>query len=558
MVKENKLLKRIITIALVACMTTVPVVDVSVRAIPSYEGSGNDSDKNLSSPTISIGKLSANVGDEVEVKISIKSNPGISSMKLSVAFDESKLTYVSSSINVEEMGGNAMLPQAESSPLILNWVSPTKDFNGDCEFATIKFKVSENASGTADISVTYNEDDIYNLAEENIKFEIENGAIEISSDSVPSEPVVSNSKVVIGNVSAKAGDEVEVKISLKDNPGISSMKLSVAFDESKLTYVSSSINVEEMGGNAMLPQAESSPLILNWVSPTKDFNGDCEFATIKFKVAKNASGTSDIKVTYNEDDIYNLAEENVKFEVENGAVEISNDSVPAESISVTPSSLALKVGDISKLTYTVSPENTTDTVKFTSSNTDVVTVDENTGEVKAIKAGTAEITATAGSVSSTPCKVTVAAEPVVSNSKVVIGNVSAKAGDEVEVKISLKDNPGISSMKLSVAFDENKLSYVSSSINIEEMGGNAMLPQAESSPLILNWVSPTKDFNGDCEFATIKFKVAKNASGTSDIKVTYNEDDIYNLAEENVKFEIENGAVEIEEKIHTHVLGKVE
>ena len=73
----------------------------------------------------------------------------------------------------------------------------------------------------------------------------------------------------------------------------------------------------------------------------------------------------------------------------------------------------------STLTYTVTPNNTTDTVKWTSSNTGVATVNSS-GVVTSKAAGTATITATCGSKSATcSVKVTVACTSVSLNKTVL-------------------------------------------------------------------------------------------------------------------------------------------
>ena len=81
-------------------------------------------------------------------------------------------------------------------------------------------------------------------------------------------------------------------------------------------------------------------------------------------------------------------------------------AVAVTSVTLAPSSLTLKEGEKAKLSTSVSPSDATDkTISLSSSSVAVVTVD-NYGNVTAIKAGTATITAKAGSKSST-CSVTV-------------------------------------------------------------------------------------------------------------------------------------------------------
>ncbi len=82
--------------------------------------------------------------------------------------------------------------------------------------------------------------------------------------------------------------------------------------------------------------------------------------------------------------------------------------VPAKSVTVTPASCTVQVGESKQLTATVMPENASEkAVVWSSSDSKIVTVDAN-GTVKGIKNGTATITATAvdGSFTDT-CSVTV-------------------------------------------------------------------------------------------------------------------------------------------------------
>ena len=78
---------------------------------------------------------------------------------------------------------------------------------------------------------------------------------------------------------------------------------------------------------------------------------------------------------------------------------------PATSITLNETSLDLFVGDLYDLIETVEPINTTDIVVWTSSDSNVATVDEN-GIINAIKAGETTITATCG-IQSASCVVKV-------------------------------------------------------------------------------------------------------------------------------------------------------
>lgn len=79
---------------------------------------------------------------------------------------------------------------------------------------------------------------------------------------------------------------------------------------------------------------------------------------------------------------------------------VLHPSVPAQSVSISPSSLDLIVGQSSTATAAVTPSNTTDTITWKSLNSNIATVTQN-GKITALSSGTATIQATAGNVSDT-------------------------------------------------------------------------------------------------------------------------------------------------------------
>ena len=85
-------------------------------------------------------------------------------------------------------------------------------------------------------------------------------------------------------------------------------------------------------------------------------------------------------------------------------IERTVKAVPTASITLDKTELTLRPTEAAALTATVTPENTTDTVVWTSSNDAVSTVKD--GVVTAVKEGTATITAQCGSVKA-ECTVTV-------------------------------------------------------------------------------------------------------------------------------------------------------
>ena len=97
----------------------------------------------------------------------------------------------------------------------------------------------------------------------------------------------------------------------------------------------------------------------------------------------------------------------INYDPNGATVTIAAEEKPATGITLNKSELTLTAGESdTSLTATVTPEGSTDTVVWSSSKTDVATVDSATGKVTAVAPGEATITATAGTKTAT-CKVKV-------------------------------------------------------------------------------------------------------------------------------------------------------
>lgn len=134
---------------------------------------------------------------------------------------------------------------------------------------------------------------------------------------------------------------------------------------------------------------------------------------------------------------------------DSGNTENSGTTTPTETVvnvtgvSLDKTSLTLTEGDSSKLTATVNPNNANNkNVTWASSNTGVVTVDNN-GNVTAVKAGTAAITVTTadGGFTAT-CQVTVNEKPA-----------------SYSVTLTAIEQPGIPVSQYSVTVKKNGVSF---------------------------------------------------------------------------------------------------
>lgn len=124
---------------------------------------------------------------------------------------------------------------------------------------------------------------------------------------------------------------------------------------------------------------------------------------------------------------------------------------------------------------------------------------------------------------------------------------TAFPGSTVDVDIMLKNNPGVSSIGLDVDYDKKILSLEKIVYNTE-MGGNTQSSSLSDNPATLLWVNSSANFSKDATFATLTFKVSTNAKDgdVTDIKLSFDEDNIYNLQENNVSCQTVDGKITVQ------------
>ena len=199
------------------------------------------------------------------------------------------------------------------------------------------------------------------------------------------------STFTVSSEQAKPGENVCVTIRIDNNPGVASAKFKVQFD-SALTLTGVTYN-SSLGGMSMQPQTQQSPVTLNWFTGAQNTVGDMVYATLDFTVAQNApSGFHDISVSYNPNDVYNITEQNIAFQVNNGGVLVP---FPVTGFALDRTAATVHTADKTvTLTPVFTPENATNkNVSWSTGNSSVATVSG--GEVTLLKYGEVIITATA-------------------------------------------------------------------------------------------------------------------------------------------------------------------
>lgn len=147
-------------------------------------------------------------------------------------------------------------------------------------------------------------------------------------------------------------------------------------------------------------------------------------------------------VTVNNGTIKGIAKGDTKISITCGKIEkeievsVVNKKIRVSSFTVSPESKSIVVGDEFSVVTTVTPENATDkTITWQSDNTEIATVDS--GKIKGVSAGTANITATCDGIEKT-IRVTVNKQKVlVSGFELATSSVTIGLGDEFEIATSI-------------------------------------------------------------------------------------------------------------------------
>ncbi len=192
----------------------------------------------------------------------------------------------------------------------------------------------------------------------------------------------------VGTASGAAGTEVQVEISMRNNPGIVAVSLELNYDQEKLELVS-------VTDAALLPSYTGSnstavyPFILFWEASTATenitVNGLLATATFRVKEGAAEGDTARVWLTYDPENVYDYDMTNVTFETEEGAV----------TVGAAPEGFAVTVVDrVAAGTTTLTSGDYSGEVSFTVTNEKaciVLVKDEATGEyVKLAAAATEE------------------------------------------------------------------------------------------------------------------------------------------------------------------------
>ena len=137
---------------------------------------------------------------------------------------------------------------------------------------------------------------------------------------------------------------------------------------------------------------------------------------------------------------------------------------------------------------------------------------------------------------------------------IIVSSPTASAGETVDVTVSLANNPGIVSMRLSIGYNSDVLT-LKKVTDADILGTSFHSNDLKLNPYILYWSNGAvaSDFKKNGNAVTLSFDVAADAEvGDYPITVSYNreDDDILNAALKPVEFETTSGKVIVQKMVY--------
>lgn len=215
-------------------------------------------------------------------------------------------------------------------------------------------------------------------------------------------------------------------------------------------------------------------------------------------------------------------------------------TVAVSSVKLNKNTLELKVGESETLTATVSPDNAADkTVVWTSSAQNVVTVTG--GVVKAVSAGNATVTATAGGKSAT-CAVTVAAaSSTVEVSKVTLSEtaISLSEGQSKTLNASIESSDATDGTVVWSSSNTN-VATVSGGVVTAVSAGNAVITAAAGGKSATCTVTVSSGYIGVESIKLNKTTLTLEAGDEETLTVSFTPE---NAADKTLKWKSLNTAI---------------
>ena len=375
----------------------------------------------------------------------------------------------------------------------------------------------------------------------------------------------------VGTAEAKAGDTVQLNITLENNPGFVNMMLLVGHDPA-LTL----LGVEDKGvipGQMHSTSYGENPYQLTWANDTatRNVTANGVIVSLTFKVSEKAApGLLPVTVSYDYEnmDIVDVDLESVRLGITNGGVTVAASSCthknarteagypagcettgltdgvycPDCSVWIVPQAEIGVLGHDYGAWTKLDDESHRRVCKRDASHTETEPHVWNKGETE-----NGATTYTCGVCGAVRTETVTPPEPV--KGRLQVGSAAAERGQTVEVQVILMGNPGFVNMILRVGYD-------AASLRLKDVKDAGLIPGAmhtqelRQNPYQLTWSNDTAaaNFTETGVLATLTFEVLPDAvPGEKEIALSYDLSgmEILNVDMQAVDMEIVNGTVNV-------------
>ena len=223
-------------------------------------------------------------------------------------------------------------------------------------------------------------------------------------------------------------------------------------------------------------------------------------------------------------------------------ITVTDYPVIVTAIAVDQSEKALRVGEVFKLTATVSPSNASDKAVTWASTDESVAAVSPGGIVEAKGAGKAVVTATSSNGIIAACEVSVSGVASLNRAKIYIPDVISTTEGMVEVPVMIENNPGISFASFSVSYNPEAVEPIE--VNNGDLF-ESVLGTVESSENRVKLCFTSADtIAEDGVLARIRFHIL-DAEKPAEIKLAYYPGNIREGEQKAVELNIAEGFVDL-------------
>jgi hypothetical protein len=196
-------------------------------------------------------------------------------------------------------------------------------------FCTLKFKVKDDApAGESPVTLRIPADAVYDTNEKDVPYTVVPGAVTVTGSEPPTEGLT----FTVSSTEAVPGDDIQVQVSVTNNPGVAAVELVVEFDTNVLEWIPPEEEAdaqEDFSGMwGVFVRSGETGVTVTWFGTGSNDYTNGLFCTLKFKVKDNApAGESPVTLRIPDEAVYDTNEHDVPYTVVPGAVTVIKEAL---------------------------------------------------------------------------------------------------------------------------------------------------------------------------------------------------------------------------------------